>query len=44
MELHLPGAIVRRMHRQSSRQRRPLSSLAVEAFDRFLDPDEAGRT
>lgn len=44
MELHLPGVIVRRMHRQSSRQRRPLSSIAVEALDRYLDPDETGST
>lgn len=39
IELHLPGSILRRMHQQSTRQRRPLSSIAVEALDRFLDPD-----
>jgi hypothetical protein len=42
MELHLPGSIVRRMHKQSLRQRRPLSSIAVEALDDYLDPDEPG--
>jgi len=42
MELHLPGSIVRRMHKQSLRQRRPLSSIAVEALDEYLEPDEPG--
>lgn len=42
MELHLPGSIVRRMHKQSLRQRRPLSSIAVEALDDYLDPDDTG--
>lgn len=43
VELHLPGATLRQMYQRSSEHRRSLSSIVVEALDRYLvDPDVRG--